>query len=142
VGRLLVELAVATGVGAIALFGLFALVIGASRLDRQAREAALARRAAEGRLAEIAALDMAGFRAALAGGREAAILSIDVPGLEPLVSGGRAGRVAIDPFPGDPGFEAATIFAVRVEIEWLADGRATSVALEALVRPEERRKDP
>jgi hypothetical protein len=134
-GQLLVEVIVAIGVGATALLSLVALVAATARLDAQSRERALARRAAESRLAEIAALDRASFAAALAGGAAAAILSFDVPGLAPLEGRLCAGAVTVDPPAGDPAFPGATLFGIHVEVAWSAAAGPETLALDALVRP-------
>ncbi len=137
-GRLLAEVAVAIGIGAVVLFGLLAAVAATGRLDRHTKNASLARRAVEARLAELASLGRGDFARALAAGPDAEILAFDVPGLLPVPPAERVGRVTIDPPFGDPRFEEATLFAIRAEATWIEDGGAVAgVALEALVHPEE-----
>ena len=134
-GRLLAELAVAIGVGATALFGIFGLVAASVRLDGQSHERALARRAAEQRIVEIAALDHESFRAAFAAGAASTLLTLDVAGLTPGAGRASAGTVTIDPPPGDAAFEEAGLFSVRVDVAWRGTSGEESLALGALVRP-------
>jgi hypothetical protein len=135
-GRILAEVAIATGLGAVAVLGVLAIVVAARRLDRATAELALARRAAEARLSELAALDDEAFRASLAGGDAAAILRLDVPGLAPPSVGEPVGRVTIDPAPGDPRFERAALFRVRIALAWRSETGRAHLVLEALLRPE------
>ncbi len=141
-GRLLVEVAVAAAVGAVALLALVGVLLPSSRLSGLSKERNAARRAAERRLAEIACLDAAAFRDALAAGPGAPLLAFDVGGLEPAPGAARTGTVTVVPAPGTPEFEAATLFEVRAECVWIGVDGAQGLVLVMLYRPERRGAGP
>ncbi len=136
-GRLLAELAVAIGIAAAAFLGVAAILPLAARAREVAQEKGIARRAAERRLAEVAALDDDGFRGFFAGAG-AEPLRFAVEGLGPPPDATQVGALSVAPPPGSAAFDEASVFEVAAVCRWRGADGVTAIRIAVLHRPRPR----